>query len=339
MSLRVSSYTVEVGGTLRIPIARGEDREYRFAFTDAGAPLDMSSTNAVTLKVSNPATGQVLFTRLYSGFQGAATAGTPRFRIYQADTVNEGEGVLDVDVMWEDGSGYETQLLAVSPFEILRRLGAATDPVTTPPAIPVTYGINWGTGLAPVMWTAQSGGYQLHDGVAAYDGSLGATAISTFLAREAGVTAYPIDASGLVATGWQYIGQHGGVGATGPAGAGGTANTLIANAPIAAQLAIKISSNLAGNRYEVLLASDPPAAMAGVSVATAPSGGATFAAQLIPGVSIPMRSDGVATLVPGCFVRPSPFVDGHVTLGAAGTSCGKATTPAGATLGAEVYVL
>lgn len=221
MSIRVSSYTVEVGVAQNIEVARGEDREFRLTFTSGGTAIDMTGATAVVMTVRNRTTGILVFARSYSGFQGAATLGTPRFQILQADTAAQGDGPYDVDVEWTDGGGYLEQILVQSTLQLLPRTGNPSDPLTTPPAIPVVYGIGWPSG-APDFWTGKSGGYNLNAGVEALDGSLGATAISTFRALVQGITTYPIGsgASQMLATGWGYIGQHGGV-ATGPAGAAG----------------------------------------------------------------------------------------------------------------------
>lgn len=83
MSIRVTAYSIEIGQQQRLEIAQGEDREFRLTFTDptSGSARDMTSAQAITLTVRSRTTGIEIFSRLYSGFQGAATAGTPRFQI------------------------------------------------------------------------------------------------------------------------------------------------------------------------------------------------------------------------------------------------------------------
>jgi hypothetical protein len=207
VSIRVSSFTIEVGAAQALEIACAEDREFRLAFTSSGAAIDMTGATAVVLTVRNRVTGLLVFARSYSGFQGASTAGVPRFQILQADTSSQSEGPYDVDVSWTDASGYKEQLLVASTFRILPRVGNASDPLTTPPAIPVTYGLTW----LNYAWTAKSGGYNLNDAIAAVDGSLGATAVSSFRAAVQGVTSYPVTGlSAVTATGWMYVAQHGG---------------------------------------------------------------------------------------------------------------------------------
>ncbi len=225
MALLVSSFTIARGSAQALEIAQGEDRQYRLAFQEDGSPIDFTGAQAIKLAVKHRSSGIEVFTRLSHGYHGGATGGTPLFNVFAADNADLADGPYDVDVQWTDATGLSYQLLALSTFQVLRGVGTTDDDLTTPPAIPVVYGINWQTG----MWTAQSGGYQINDGVQAYDGSLGATAISTLRAIIAGVTYYPIGPTFAVNTGWQYIGQHGqgvsgaggGAGVTGPAGATG----------------------------------------------------------------------------------------------------------------------
>lgn len=223
MSILVSSFTITLGVAQQLEIARAEDREFRLAFTtDGTTPVDLTGATAIVMTVRDRA-GTFLFARSYSGFQSVATLGVVRFQVLQADTADYAADYYNVDVTWTDASGYKAQLLAASQFLILPRVGEASDPLTTPPAVPVVYGIQWGwaSGAVP-MWTGKSGGYNLNDGVQAYDGSLGATAISTFRAHVQGVTHYPVTGtSQILASGWAYIGQHGG--AVVASGAGGGA--------------------------------------------------------------------------------------------------------------------
>lgn len=223
MGIRVSAFTIEIGTAQQLEVAQAEDRELRLTFNSSGSPIDFTGASAIVLTVKNRTTGILVFARNYTGFQGLATAGTPRFTLTQADTSGQVEGPYDVDVSWTDASGYKTQLLVLSTFQILKRVGAAGDALTTPGAVPVVYGLNWLAG-----WSTPTGGYVVNDSVMANDGSLGAsalgvTAISTFRAIASGVTYYPINASLHLATGWAYIGQHGGAGATGATGPAGTA--------------------------------------------------------------------------------------------------------------------
>lgn len=218
MALTVTSYTIAVGTAQQLELAQGEDREFRLTFQEtSGSAVDLTGAQAVVLTVKNRSTGILVFARNYTGFQGAATAGTPRFQVLAADTDDLAEAPYDVDVTWTDASGYKRQLLVLSTFLLLRGVGEPGDALTTPPAIPVVYGLTW---LGE--WTGKSGGWNLNDAVYAYDGSLGATAVSTFRAAAQGVTHHPITGtSQVVASGWAYIGQHGAVGATGPAGGAG----------------------------------------------------------------------------------------------------------------------
>lgn len=221
MAIRVTAYTVPVGTSQRLAVAQGEDREFQLTFQDGSpaAAVDFTGALAVVLTVKNRTNGLAVFARNYSGFVGAPSAGTPRFTITQSDTNLEGEGPYDCDVSWTDASGYKEQLLVLSTFEILKRVGEPGDVVTSPPAIPVVYGLNW----LGVWQSGHSGGsgYNVNDAVRAFDSSLGATAVSSFRATIQGVAVHPVSTGGVVATGWVYIAQHGGAGATGPAGATG----------------------------------------------------------------------------------------------------------------------
>lgn len=215
MAIRVSSHSVTVGAEQELSIAQGEDREFRLTFTDGGSAVDMSTATAVVMTVRNRTNGILLFARNYSGFvSGTGSSGNPKFLITQSDTAEIEAGPYDVDVSWTDSSGYKAQVLVASTFLVLKAVGDADDDVTTPPAIPVVYGLTWSG-----EWTGKSGGYNLNDAVMAYDGGLGATAISTFRSVAQGVTYHPMTGSSpTLATGWAYIGQHGGQGVTGPTG-------------------------------------------------------------------------------------------------------------------------
>lgn len=237
MSIKVSAYTIAIGSQQALSVAQGEDREFRLTFTESGTARDLTGAQAITLTVRSRTTGIEIFSRLYSGFQGAATAGTPRFQILAADTADEADSVYDCWVEWTDASGYVEQLLVESSFEILT--GADPESVTTPGAVPVVYGLNWYTGYTGSWWTSLTGGYRPNDAVIAYDGSLGATAVSSFRCIASGVTYFPIGSGLIVNSGWQYVGQHGGAGATGagvtgptgPAGATGPAGSQGATGP------------------------------------------------------------------------------------------------------------
>lgn len=274
MSIRVTAYTVEIGFTRDLEIARGEDREYQLTYTSSGAAIDFTGAQTIELAVKNPNNGVEIFTRRYSGFIGPSTAGTPWFRLLQADTQDLGEGTYDLDVMWVDALGFTTQLQLASRLRVLKRVGSPDDVVTTPPAVPVVYGLTWLEGL----WTGKSGGYNLNDSVQAYDGSLGATAISTFRATAQGVTLPPVSASLLPASGWAYVGQHGGAGATGPAGITG------ATGPAGAQGA----TGPAGGGGGGTTGATGPAGPQGVTGATGPQG-----AQGVTGATGPAGAQGV----------------------------------------------
>lgn len=225
MSIRVTSATIEVGTSSDLSIAQGEDRQYQLTFTVNGQPVDFTGAQSIILSIKNRATGVEIVSRNFSGFvNGDPTAGTPIFELIKSDTQYQPVSVCDIDVCWEDSGSFETQLLAVSRFLVLQRVGAPGDNVTAPPAISVAFGINW----LPGLWSTPTGGYNTNDGIQAYDGSLGATAISTFRSLLPGNTGYPINSSLALATGWAYVGQHGGggggggtTGATGPRGATG----------------------------------------------------------------------------------------------------------------------
>lgn len=218
MSIRVSAFTVEVGDTQQLEINRGEDRRYELSFTSSSAALDMTGVQACVLTVRSRTTGILIFARSYSGFIGAASLGTPYFDIIQTDTESIAEGPYDVDVSWIDASNYKTVLLELSTFLVLKQAGQSTDSVTVPPSVPIAFGLNWLSG----MWSSPTGGYNINDALQAYDGSLGATAISTFRAIAQGATSYPITNALDVDPDWAYVGQHGGGGAGGSSSVGAT---------------------------------------------------------------------------------------------------------------------
>lgn len=220
MSIRVTAYTIPVGGSKNLEVAQGDDREFHLTFEEDGDPVDMTGAQAITLTVRSRTNGILLFARSYSGFTGNASDGTPEFVITAADTAEYPPASYDVDVYIEDAAGYVTQLLSASTFRVLEKIASEDDAVTIPPSSPLAYGLNWWS-----WWTAKSGGYNANDGALAEDGSLGATAISSFRSTAAGNTIYPLNGSLLPATGWLYIAQHGGVGATGGRGATGVGIT------------------------------------------------------------------------------------------------------------------
>jgi hypothetical protein len=228
MSIKVSAYSVTIGNQRSLSVGQGEDREFRLTFSDSSGARDLTGAAAITLTVRSRTTGIEVFSRLYSGFQGLATAGTPRFQVLAADTATRGDEPYDCWVEWTDASGYVEQLLVESTFEVVT--GALPSAVTSPPGVPVVYGLNWYTGYTGSWWTALTGGYQPNDAVIAYDGSLGATSVSSFRSIASGVTYFPIGSGLIVNSGWQYVGQHGG-GATGPAGADGAAGSVGATGP------------------------------------------------------------------------------------------------------------
>jgi hypothetical protein len=141
MGIRVTAYTIEVGTTQTLEMTAGEDREFQLAFTLGGLPLDMTSTNTVKMTVRNRANGILVVARTYTAFQGAASAGIPRFQLLRSDTVSQSNpAVYDVDVQWTDGSGYEWELLATSNFNLLKKTFSDGDQATSPPGVPVAFG-------------------------------------------------------------------------------------------------------------------------------------------------------------------------------------------------------
>jgi len=154
MALRVTALTIDVGFDQLLQVARGEDREFDLTFTINSAPIDMTGATDVRLNVRKD--GLLIFAREYAGFAGAASAGTPRFIITQADTVNLAETAYDCDVTWTDALGYKTQLLVASEFEVLRAFGDPTDPVTSPSPIKVRPGAHatftGATNVAQIFW-------------------------------------------------------------------------------------------------------------------------------------------------------------------------------------------
>lgn len=233
MAIHTQAFTIAVGGTQEIDVARGEDNQLNLTFTSGGNPVDFTGALAIVLTVRSRVTGATVISRGNGSFSGAPSAGIPIFYIAALDTLNLPAGPYDVDVYWTNGSGFQTQLLAVSTWRVLDGFGTPGDPVTLYPGVPVVYGLNWRGG-----WSTPTGGYQLNDAVSAQDGSLGATAISTFRVLNLypsaiGITSYPVGPTGVLATGWGYVGQHGGMGTgpTGPQGATGPQGVTGATGP------------------------------------------------------------------------------------------------------------
>lgn len=214
MAARITALTVTVGLQQQLEVAQGEDRAFHLSFIDSGVPVNFTGATAVVMTVRDRITGALVFARSLTGYVGNdPTSGNVIFDVVSWDTVEQTAATYDVDVMWTASDGSRSQILIVSPFLILGSESQFPDVVTTPPAVPVVYGLthrgSWASGI--------SGGYNLNDAVQAFDGSLGATAVSTFRAVVQGITSYP--ATGTTsATGWVYIAQHGGAGATGPTG-------------------------------------------------------------------------------------------------------------------------
>jgi len=215
MAARVTALTVNVGTAQELEVAQGEDRDFQLLFKDGGVAVDMTGALAVVLSVRD-AQGVLLFARMYTGFVGGdPTSGNVIFSVRSTDTIEKSAGPYTADVVLTRSDSSREQLLVSSPFVVLTSESLFADVVTTPPAVPLVFGLNWLAGF----WSGGTSGYNLNDAVQAYDPTLGATAVSTFRATAQGITHAPINASLLqVATGWAYVGQHGGAGATGPTG-------------------------------------------------------------------------------------------------------------------------
>lgn len=330
MSIRVSSYSVTVGVPQSLEVAQGEDREYRLTFSDGGTVIDFTGATAILLTVKTKA-GAALFSRSYTGFVGGlASSGAVRFQVLQADTASAGVGSYDCDVTWTDASGYKTQILVVSNFDIVEGVSSSSDTVTTPPAIPVVYGLSWWPSGVPGFWSSISGGYHINDAVQAYDGSIGNTAISTFRAIASGVTFYPIGPTLWVNSGWAYVGQHGGAGftgATGPQGPTGPTGAQGGTGPASndAFLATVATSFATGIGLKVVGASlyGPLHASGGVSdsaqymvgLAQWSSAGSGSAVMIVGPKPVWVRSDGASSMANGFPVVPSPSMAGHFRQG------------------------
>jgi hypothetical protein len=215
MAARITNLSVTVGLPATIEVAQGEDREFHITFTDTGVPVNFTGALAVVMSVRVRETGALLFARMFTGYVGSdPTSGNVIFNVVSWDTVEQAAGTYDVTIEWTASDNSRTQILVLSPFDVLGSESQFPDETTTPPAVPVVYGLTHRG-----AWSAlPSGVYNLNDTVRAQDSSLGATAISTFRAVAQGVTSYPVGPTGVVATGWAYLAQHGGVGATGPTG-------------------------------------------------------------------------------------------------------------------------
>ena len=214
----VVALSITVGQPQELDVAQGADVEFHLTFNN-GAPIDFTGAKSIVMSVRDRGTGALLFAREHTGFVGAdPTSGDVIFNIVSWDTVSLPVGPRDVDVFWTAADGSRTQVLVVSTFMVLDSASTFYDQVTTPPAVPVVFGLTW----RPGSWSTPTGGYNLNDAVQAADGSLGATAISTFRAIVQGATAYPVGPTGVLSASWAYVGQRGGQGATGPTGPRGT---------------------------------------------------------------------------------------------------------------------
>lgn len=112
MSRRITAFSCEVGATLQISVAQGEDRTIRIVF----AGQNFSAGGTFTLSVRDNQ-GQLVFGRL-GAFTTDGTDGSLDWEIAPADTASQAVQVCDCDVEWDDGT-FITQLLAASPFSIL----------------------------------------------------------------------------------------------------------------------------------------------------------------------------------------------------------------------------
>lgn len=208
MSITTRSYAITIGTAKTLEIAQGEDRRFTFTFREPGSSSakNMSGLQAAVLTVRSPSTGIELLARTYTSTASTPASGIISFDLAQADTASASAQVYDADVTWTDAGGYREQILVKSRFLLLVGVGQTGDAVTSPPAIPVVYGLNWRD-----TFSSPSGGYLVNDAVQAYDGSLGGTGISTLRSIASGVTFYPLNQSLLTpATGWAYVAQHGG---------------------------------------------------------------------------------------------------------------------------------
>ena len=333
MAIRVSAFSIELGSAQELQIARGEDREFDLTFTVNGSPVDFTGYTAIVLTVRNRTNGLLVFSRTNAGmFVGAPALGTPRFQVIESDTLNQGEGPYDVDATGTDSLGYRTQLLVGSLFTILRGVGQPGDPVTSPPAIPVTYGLNW----LGAWQSGHSGGYNANDAVLAADPSLGATGLSTFRVLTAGTTGYPVTASG-VASGWAYVAQHGGPGFTGAPGPQGATGSIGTTGPQGA------TGPLGGNGLQGVTGATGPQGLQGVQGVTGPQGatgavGATGSqgaqgvtgAQGIAGATGPIGSTGAQGVAGSTGAQgPTGLVGSTGPVGATGAQGAPGVTGAG----------
>jgi len=115
MAVRSSSYTIEIGDIQDIELAQGEDREFRFAITVNGLPLDMTGATSCVMRACNRSNKFLTFAIPYTGFiDGDPTTGTPIFLIAQADTNGQAANDYDWDLSWTDANLRKTQLVAMS---------------------------------------------------------------------------------------------------------------------------------------------------------------------------------------------------------------------------------
>lgn len=115
MGIRIQHFTVPVGTVFPLSAAQGEDREFRPVFTVDGVPITYSLVDDYYLRIVNPASGlPVLETRNIPGSPFVL-----KFRVYAADIAGTPAMECGADIIWIDGDGIKTQLLAYSPYDIL----------------------------------------------------------------------------------------------------------------------------------------------------------------------------------------------------------------------------
>jgi hypothetical protein len=212
MAVRALNYTIVVGRPQPIRIPQGEDLDLYLTFINpphspnAGQPVDLTDVAASVFTVRDRQ-GLLPFPGRASQVFGDPTTGTIKVELRGPDTIDAAVQPYVCDLVTEDSvpaGSFDAQLLVASPFLVLQRVTRPGDPVTTPPAVPVVYGINW-RGLWSSIAT-----YQVGDGVQYLDPNGGSpSALSSFRALVENTNVPPLDMGGALSPDWEYVAQRG----------------------------------------------------------------------------------------------------------------------------------
>lgn len=140
MPATVRAYPVQVGRPVALDIAKGEDRRYLLTFTEPGqsSPKNFTGLQAAVMTWRDK-NGLLIVARSYTPSGSSLASGVLAFDLVQADTVDQAVQAVNVDVFWEDASGFMEQILVASTGRILEAAFQPGEPVTTPPGVAVQW--------------------------------------------------------------------------------------------------------------------------------------------------------------------------------------------------------